>query len=189
MNGPDEHGLLGVSTDHAARFADCDSREESGFLVQIIRHGRETWGDDAAGVLGEFVDDIEGHGGSEVDDDGRCAEVVGDGYGVGESVLADGFWAWVMDADAADGLWSELEGVEPEQLLEGGLYLGVHRGDHAAHAGVGRLGGTAEPLPDGDEIVEGGPISGAQIASTEDALAFREAEVRVSVADIDEQQW
>lgn len=188
VDGADEHGLLCIATDGAAGFADFDSGKQGGFFVEIIRHGGQAGGDDAAGVFGMLIDDIERDGGAEVDNDGRGAEVVGDGDGVGESVLADGFGAWVMDADAADGGWGELKGLDPEQLFESGLDGRVDGRDDAAEAGVGWWGGSAEPLLDGEEIVEGGPIGGAEVAGAEDSLTASEAEMGVGIADVDEQE-
>jgi len=100
MDSSDEHGGAGAFADNLAGFADLDSGEEGGFLVEIIGHGGETGSDDAADVIFVAIDDIESDSGTEIDHERWGSEVMSDGDGVGETIGADGFGLGIGDTDS-----------------------------------------------------------------------------------------
>src|SRR5690606_22278211 len=95
------HRVDGRFSDGRGRAGDLDRGQQGGARVQAVAHRVEAGGDDPAEVGGTGVDDVEGHGGAEIDDDdGRLRTPLGHGGGVGEAVGADLRGIGEIDGDA-----------------------------------------------------------------------------------------
>ena len=100
VNGAGEHGGAGGAANGGGWLGGAYAGEERSALEEVVGHGLETGGDDAADIVAFFREDIEGDGGAEIDDDGRGAIKVADGGGIREPICADAGGARVIDADA-----------------------------------------------------------------------------------------
>ncbi len=111
----DFHGVAGGFSDRALDVeVVVQVGEEGGLFVEVLGHDAEAGSDDAAFVAAGGGDDVEGDGGSHVDDDAGEGEFRGGGDGVGEAVLADFGGARVADRHAELHVAGEVE----EVLLE-----------------------------------------------------------------------
>ena len=83
-------------------------------LVQIAGHHGETGGDDAAFVACAG-NNVEGHCGAHVENDGGYAVVLLHGDGIGDTVLADFFGIRIRQIEAAAGFVCEVKNgqIEP----------------------------------------------------------------------------
>lgn len=187
VDGADEHGFLGTLSDRRLDFPDFDAGEEGGFFVQVIGHGGEAGGDDAAGVTAAGVDDVEGDGGAEVDDDDGGAVGVSGGDGIGEAIGADGGGFGVIEADAAEGAVGEEEGAEPVVISEQVAGGAGGAGDDAAGDGAA-AGGTAEHAADGFDGGARDEVAGGHVDVGEQVFGGGEADVAMSVADVEQEQ-
>lgn len=167
VDSSDEHGGAGAFADDLAGLADLDSGEEGGFFVEIIGHGGETGGDDAADVILVAIDDIESDRGTEIDHQRWGSEVMGDGDGVSEAIGADGFGLGIGDADSNEvGMIQfdtvELKGIErPLTDQVGGV-------GHDTAPGDGGGAGGAEPALDGGGGLSIAPVGGWDIDMARD---------------------
>src|SRR5437868_110268 len=89
VNSADQHRLLSISADHRFDFANRYLRQQSGFFVQILGHGRETWGDNTAHVISFSINHVKGHRCSEINHDSWSAKMMSNRDRIGQSIRAD----------------------------------------------------------------------------------------------------
>ncbi len=126
--------------------------------MEVIGHGGEAGGDNPTDIVSLAIYDIKGDGGAEIDDDRWATKVVFGGGGISETVLSDGCRVGIIDANAMEGVRSELECLESEEFLEGLLNGWGRGGDNTAEAGPIRLECAAYPVTCSGDVTLVGPI-------------------------------
>ena len=186
MDRADEHGLLGVFANHSGGLANFDLGQERGFFVKIIGHRGKAGRDNSTDVVPCPINDVEGDGGAEIDDECRSATDGFDGAGIREAIRPDGSWLWIIDADAAQRFGIEFQEIKFEAAEE---VRATRRGarDDTAEGGAVELGFADELL---DAASDGAiaPARRFEVLLAEDAFGVREADVGVGVADVEEEQ-
>ena len=186
VNRADEHGLFGVLADDLFHFPDFDLREQRGFFMEIFGHGRETGGDDAARVISRTIHHVERDRRTKVHHHRWRAVVMTHGDGVGKAIGSDGVRVRIIDADATNGFAIQLQtrqlpaffdratNVRRDTRHHGGQRHRVHR----------RASDKGRKFPPGGAIP---PRGGADVLLFAHALRAGEAEVRVCISDVQEQ--
>lgn len=181
------HGVCGVEPEGPAfgfGHLEWEEREGGGVLVEGLEHHGEAGDDDAATEDALAVDEVDGDGGADVDDEacllgagvgGEGAEpaVLADGGGVVEVVLeGDGDVA----ADESDGV---AIGERCGDVGDGGGCGGVDGSDGDGRGARGGFEESGEGGADGVVVGAGGDFDALEVGGGE------EAEARAGVADTD----
>ena len=183
----------GRLADDRARLLEVDAHELGGALVQGLHGDLDPGGDDAAEELAVGRDDVVVDRGAEVDHHAGGVEAVVGGDRVDQAVGAE--LARVVDADGHAGLQAgpDEDRVVAEVAVAHALVLGLELGDDGRDdRRVEVVEGQAAQLEQvrerGPELVGGRRGHGGKAPVLDEGLAAEGAEVRLGVADVDDEE-
>ncbi len=166
--------------------ADFDAREQRGLFMQIIGHRRQSRRNDAARVIPRAIHDIKRHRRAKIHNHGRRAEMMRHRNGIGQAVGTNGVRLGIINAYAAQCFGREFQGLQTPPPP--GHLANKRRGarNNAAQGSSFQGGATNESHHQFLRLAFE-PGRGGDVGLFDDALAVRQPEMGVRVADVEKE--